>query len=436
MEHSHEEIIRLVIQLAIILAAAKATGEIFERFLNMPAVLGELGAGIVIGPFALGAVEFPLIGSLFGLPESIDIPVSTTLWSISQMGAIVLLFIAGLETNLRQFLRYARSATLVAIGGVVFPFALGAGLTVLLGYADSFGDVKALFIGAVMTATSIGITVRVLADLTPSRLSSPEGVTVLGAAVLDDVIGILILTVVVSLADSGGAEAAAAAAEPSSGASIGSIGLVALRVIGFWIALTGIGILLAGRISNFFGKFKISGASVALSLALAFLAAGLAESFGLAMIIGAFSIGLALSGTDLERRIEEPLSAIYALLVPIFFVVMGMLVDIRALGGVLGFGLLLTLLAVIGKVAGSGLPALLAGFNARGSWRIGIGMLPRGEVALIMAGIGVSSGVLDSDLYGVAILMTIITTALAPPILQLSFRGGETGVRADAHPTP
>ena len=122
--------------------------------------------------------------------------------------------------------------------------------------------------------------------------------------------------------------------------------------------------------------------------------------------------------------------AVYAALVPIFFVVMGMLVDVRVLGGVIGFGLLLTALAVIGKVAGSGLPALLAGFNRRGSIRIGVGMLPRGEVALIMAGIGVSSGIIDSNLYGVAILMTIVTTALAPPILAISFRGGESGLRS------
>ena len=342
---------------------------------------------------------------------------SEPLWAIAQVGSIVLLFMAGLETDLRQFLRYARPATLVAIGGVVLPFVFGDALTVAFGYAESFGDVKALFIGAVMTATSIGITVRVISDL--RRLGTPEGVTVLGAAVLDDVVGILILTVVVGLADTGDVSAT-------------SIGLVALKSIGFWLALTGIGILASRHISRFLQSLRVSGAAVALSLALAFLAAGLAESFGLAMIIGAFSIGLALSDTDLAHKLEKPLMAVYAALVPIFFVVMGMLVDVRALGGVIVFGIALTALAVIGKVAGSGLPALLVGFNRRGSWRIGVGMLPRGEVALIMAGIGVSSGVLNSDLYGVAILMTIITTALAPPILAISFRGGESGLRSPA----
>jgi Kef-type K+ transport system membrane component KefB len=147
------------------------------------------------------------------------------------------------------------------------------------------------------------------------------------------------------------------------------------------------------------------------------------------MIIGAFSMGLALSGTELAHRLDEPLKAVYAALVPVFFVVMGMLVNVTSLGSVWQFGLVLTGFAVLGKVAGSGLPALLAGFNRRGAWRIGVGMLPRGEVALIMAGIGISKGVLGQDLYGVSIMMTIITTALAPPLLAVLFRSGGSGVR-------
>ena len=147
------------------------------------------------------------------------------------------------------------------------------------------------------------------------------------------------------------------------------------------------------------------------------------------MIIGAFSIGLALSGTDLAHALDEPLRAIYSAVVPIFFVVMGMLVDVGALGGVGVFGLVLTVAATFGKVAGSGLPALGVGFNRLGAWRIGIGMLPRGEVALIMAGIGISKGIIGQDLYGVAILMTVITTAVAPPVLALSFRSGSAGAR-------
>ena len=425
MENGTEAVTRLVFQLAIILAAAKLSGEVCERYLRIPAVLGELAAGIIIGPFALGGVDIPWVGPLFehagdlGIgSEGFVIPVSHALWSIAQIGAIVLLFVAGLETNLRQFLRYARPASLVAAGGILLPFGFGVVVTVAFGFADNISDVKALFIGAVMTATSIGITVRVLGDL--HRLDTPEGVTILGAAVLDDVLGILVLTIVVGLDATGELSAT-------------SIGGVAVKTLGFWIALTGIGILLSKNISNLLDKFQVSGAALALALALAFLASALAESFGLAMIIGAFSIGLALSGTELAERLDAPLRAVYAALVPIFFVVVGMLVDVTSLGGIWVFGLVITLFAIVGKVLGSGVPALFAGFNRQGAWRIGIGMLPRGEVALIMAGIGISRGIIGADLYGVSIIMTILTTVLAPPILASSFRSDVPGLRPRPH---
>ena len=421
MEHSADEIVRLVLQLAVILIAAKLSGEICERFLKIPPVLGELGAGILIGPFALGGVDIPGLGPLFedlhsaaSGTEGFTLPISESLWSIAQIGAIILLFTAGLETNLRQFVRYAGPASIVAVGGSVVPFILGVAVTVAFGYADGFGDPKALFVGAIFTATSIGISVRVLGDL--RRLDTAEGVTILAAAVLDDVLGILILTVVLGIAIEGEFSAS-------------STGLIALKTIGFWVALTGLGVLLSKRISALFGRFRVSGAAMGLALGLAFLASALAEMFGLAMIIGAFSIGLALSGTDLAHRLEEPLRGVYAALIPIFFVVMGMLVDVTALGGVWQFGIAATALAIIGKVVGSGVPALFTGFNLFGAWRIGIGMLPRGEVALIMAGIGVGAGLIRQELFGVAIIVTVVTTMLAPLVLARSFPEGVSGLR-------
>ena len=422
MEHSADDIVRLVLQLAVILIAAKLSGEICERFLKIPPVLGELGAGILIGPFALGGVDIPGLGPLFedlhsaaSGTEGFTLPISESLWSIAQIGAIILLFTAGLETNLRQFVRYAGPASIVAVGGSVVPFILGAAVTVAFGYADGFGDPKALFVGAIFTATSIGISVRVLGDL--RRLDTAEGVTILAAAVLDDVLGILILTVVLGIAIEGEFSAS-------------STGLIALKTIGFWVALTGLGVLLSKRISDLFGRFRVSGAAMGLALGLAFLASALAEMFGLAMIIGAFSIGLALSGTDLAHRLEEPLRGVYAALIPIFFVVMGMLVDVTALGGVWQFGIAATALAIIGKVVGSGVPALFTGFNLFGAWRIGIGMLPRGEVALIMAGIGVGAGLIRQELFGVAIIVTVVTTMLAPLVLARSFPEGVSGLRS------
>ncbi|MBI4298008.1 MAG: cation:proton antiporter, partial [Chloroflexi bacterium] len=321
----------------------------------------------------------------------------------------------GLETDLRQLLRYKVSATLVAVGGVFLPFVLGAAATVALGFAASFTDPVALFMGAIMTATSVGITARVLSD--QGKLNSPEGVTVMGAAVVDDVLGIMVLTVAVGIGATGHV-------------SLGNVGWVSLKAVLFWLGLTGLGILLASRISRFFSAFKVSGAALALALALAFLSSALAESFGLAMIIGAYSIGLAISQTPLARNLEEGVNSVYYALVPIFFVVMGMLVNVSAMREAVLFGVVITLLAILGKVAGCGVAAIGTGFNLRGAWRIGIGMLPRGEVALIIAGVGLSRGVIQEDLFGVSIMMTVVTTLMAPIIMVSAFGKGGSGRRA------
>jgi Kef-type K+ transport system membrane component KefB len=413
-----EIVTRLLIQLAVILFAAKLAGEIATRYLKLPSVLAELGAGVIIGPFALGGIAIPGLGPLFPVPE-VDgvpavIPVSNELFALAQLGSIFLLFAIGLETNLRQFLRYAGPATAVALGGLVLPFALGVGATVLLGFAEGFASPQALFMGAIMTATSVGITARVLADL--NRLDSPEGVTILAAAVVDDVLGILVLTVVVGI---GTAESF----------SLGSVGWIAFKAIAFWLGLTLVGILVAPYIERILSHFRSQGADLVLIVALAFLAAGLAEAFGLAFIIGAFSIGLALSITDLGRRVEEELVSINEVLVPVFFVVMGMLVDVGAMLNAVVFGLVISALAIVSKVFGSGLPALFSGFNLRGGTRIGVGMMPRGEVALIIAGIGLSQGLIGPIFFGVSIMMTVITTLIAPIALIPLFRRGGSGDR-------
>ena len=410
----------LVIQLAVILVAAKIAGEVCERYLKIPTVLGELGVGALIGPFALGGMAIFGFGPLFSAIDEQDaIPVSLELFSISQIAAVVLLFTAGLETDLKQFRRYAAPASLVAIGGVLVPFAFGAGATLLLKPAGLEGDkllYAALFMGAIMTATSVGITARVLGDM--RRLDSPEGVTIMAAAVVDDVLGILVLTVVVGIAT------------PGEELTATGIALIGLKAVGFWLALMIGGILASRYISSAFEALRVPGASVSLAMALALLAAGLAESFGLAMIIGAYSIGLALSETRLKEHIERPIiEGLYPALVPVFFVVMGMLVDVGAMGGTILFSLILTLLAIVSKVVGSGVPALAAGFTRAGSVRVGVGMLPRGEVALIIAGIGLSRGVIESDLFGVSILMTIVTTVLAAILLKTAFDKGGPGRR-------
>lgn len=426
-----EAVAEIGLLLAVILVAAKLGGEVAVRWLKLPPVLGELSAGILIGPFALGGFTIGSFGPLFEVPkvtEVVDgvmrtvessVPVEPELFFLAQAAAVLLLFQAGLETNRQRFFRYVRPAAAVALGGVLVPFAFGVVATVVAGFA-SFESTQellpALFIGAVLTATSVGITARVLADV--RRLDTPEGVTVMAAAVVDDVLGILILAVVIGVADEGGISGM-------------DIFVVALKAIGFWLGLTLLGSLAAPYISRGVLWFQNAGADLAIALALAFFAAAVAEIFfGLAMIIGSYTIGLALSDTELKRRIEEPMLWVNHFVVPVFFVVIGMQVDPGGVvGGALGFGLVLAALAIFSKLIGAGLPALLVGFNRRGSWRIACGMLPRGEVALTIAGIGLASGVIDRELFGVAILMVVATLPVAPPLLMRAFTSGGSGLR-------
>ena len=430
-DFTHSAVI-LAFQLGIILVVAKLAGEFTERILRQPAVIGELVAGIIIGPFALGGIELagigPIeqIGPLFEHPEEdAVIPVPKTLFVVGQVAAIILLLETGLNTDLKAFLRFVPQASVVAIGGVVVPFALGAFSTVLFGFADSITSAPALFVGTIMTATSVGITARVLDDL--RRLDSAEGVTILGAAVVDDVLGILILTVVVGVTAGGAVEAATEAAS----FEWTEVAIVGAKAIGFWLVLTGGGILGAKYIVRAINSVRVEGAAIAIVFGIGLFAAALAEMFGLAMIIGAYSVGLALSQTELRQQLHQPLNGLYHAMVPIFFVVMGTMVNIEAMREALLFGVVVVVLAIIGKVAGSGLPALAAGFSRIGAWRVGVGMAPRGEVGLIVAGIGVSEGLIGQDLFGVAILMTIATTLIAPAVLVPAFRNNAPGLRRD-----
>lgn len=418
---THALMVQLVLQLAVIIFFAKFVGELVERRLHQPAVVGELMAGTIIGPYALGSIPLPLVGPLFPRPEaSATLPVSPELYGIATLASIVLLFLSGLETDLATFLRYSVAGTVVGLGGVVFSFSLGATLTVLLGFADGFMDPIALFMGAVSTATSVGITARILSD--ERKMDTPEGVTILAGAVIDDVLGIIVLALVVGVSR-----------VKSGGGTLdwGAIGLITAKALGFWLGAMAIGLALARRVAGVLKWLRSRETMGAVSFGFALLVSGLAEKAGLAMIIGAYVMGLSLSRVDLAHELRERLFAVYSLLVPVFFCVMGMLVDYTAMGGVILFGLAFTLVAALSKVLGCGGAALLVGFNTRGAARIGTGMLPRGEVALIVAGVGLAAGAVPQDMFGVAIIMTLITTLAAPPALVALVKGGP-GLRADA----
>ncbi len=409
----------LVIQLAIIIIVSRITGFIFSRYLKQPRVLGELAAGMIIGPYALGGIDLPLFGSpLFPIPEG-TLPVSPELYGFAIIASIILLFMAGLETDLPTFLRFSLKGSLVGLGGVVISFFLGDMAAVLfLPGVNSFMNPTALFLGTLSTATSVGITARILSE--NKKMSSPEGVTILAAAVLDDVIGIVLLAVVVGISRVSGTNGSVKWAE---------IGIIAAKAFGFWLICTLIGILVAPRLTKGLKRFQSMDIIASIAFGIALILAGLSEMAGLAMIIGAYVIGLSLSQTDIAHEIRESMQGIYQFFVPVFFVVMGMMVNFAAMKNVLVFGLIYTAIAIIGKLAGCGLPALLVGFNLRGAFRIGAGMLPRGEVTLIVAGIGLSSGVIGADMFGVAIMTLLAASIVAPPLLVKSFKGG-SGYRA------
>ncbi|MFW5729457.1 MAG: cation:proton antiporter, partial [Spirochaetota bacterium] len=355
----------LVLQLAVILISAKILGYLFQRFLKQPRVLGELVAGMIIGPYALGQFSIGLLGQpLFPIGQGV-LPVSPELYGFASVASIVLLFLAGLETDLPTFLRFSLVGSLVGLGGAAVAYFAGSTVAIwVLPEVTGYLHPVALFLGVLSTATSVGITARILSD--KRQMSSPEGVSILSAAVLDDVIGIILLAVVVGIVRSEG---------PAGPIDWGQIGIIAGKAVGFWLGFTVIGILLAPKLIKGLKVFRSMDVLAGTTFGLALFLSGLSETAGLAMIIGAYVTGLSLSQTDIAHQLRERLAGLYDFLVPVFFCVMGMLVDFSAFAPLFWFGLLYTAMAIVGKLVGCGVPALFTGFNLKGALRIGLGML-------------------------------------------------------------
>ncbi len=424
----------LAIQVGIILFAARLGGMLAEK-VKMPGVLGELFAGIVIGPYALGGIG---IGSffqqgVFPAVEGAAFPVTPELYGFCTIASIILLFLSGVETDMKMFMRYSLAGSLVGIGGVVFSFIAGNLCAVLLMPVIlqtgpvSFMSPSALFLGIMGTATSVGITARILSE--QRCIDSEEGVTTMAGAVIDDVLGIIILAIGLGVIAAQGGE--------GSGVDWGNIGKIAAKAFGIWLGATVLGVVAARKISGLLKLFKSRLPIAIMSLGLALILAGFFESMGLAMIIGAYVMGLALSRTDIRYVIHENLSPLYGFMVPIFFCVMGMMVDCSQVftRPVLLFGSIYTVLAILSKIIGCSIPSFMCGFNWLGAARIGAGMVPRGEVALIVAGIGLSAGILTPEVFGIGILMTLVTTVVSPPILVALFKIKKSGLRHPKDPS-
>ena len=448
-----EEMMFLVLQVGVVIFAARLGGA-FASWLKLPSILGELAAGIIIGPWALGGIGFgdgifsgglfhgATLRSLMASEGRMIDATSPALYGIATLASIILLFLSGLETNLKMFFKYSFVGSMVGIGGVVVSFLFGdlCAVYLLPQFFDSFKSLATmplsqamtqaapLYMGIMSTATSVGITARILSE--KKKMDSEEGVTIMAGAVIDDVLGLIVLAIGNGIIAANVAAAKAGAATATM--DWGAIGIVAAKAFGVWLGATIVGVLVARKIAKFLRKaFKSQVVIATMAFGLSLILAAFVEFMGLAMIIGAYVMGLSLSRTDLKHTIQETLSPVYTFLVPIFFCVMGMMVDVTALCSkpVLIFGAIYTVLAVVAKVAGCMVPSLFCGFNVLGGLRIGAGMVPRGEVALIIAGLGLSYGYLTQEIFGIGIMMTLITTVVAPPALVGLFAPKARGVR-------
>ena len=411
----------LVLQLGVVLFAVHFLGRLARRIKIHP-VLGELLAGIIIGPYALGSISLPgFPHGLFPLSAN-PVAVSTELYAIATVASVVLLFVAGLETNIRLFLRYSLAGGVISLGGVIATFIAGDLVGMLL-FKAPFLDPRCLFLGLLPTANSLGIIARILSD--SQKMDAPESVTIMATSVFDDVFTIIALTVVLEiiLVMTSGRQSATPFAS--------GILLTAGKAFGIWAGCTIVGLVCAKKLAGFLKLFKSTYAFSILSLGIALILAGIFEKQGLAMIIGAYVAGLILSKTDIAPLILERIHGIHHLFVPVFFAVMGMMVNYRDIisPSVLVFGGIYSAAVIVSKLIGCGIPALLLGFNVKGSLRIGFGMSPRGEMTLIIAGIGLAMGILTSQLSAMLILMVLITSLVAPFFVYLLFKISGQGTR-------
>jgi len=411
----HDPIALTALYLAIILVAAKVAGNAAIR-LGQPAVLGELIAGVLLGNLS--------IAGFHGLDAmKADVSIAT----LSSLGVLLLLFEVGLESTVKQMLQVGWASLAVAVLGVVAPFALGWGVGVwLLPEASVY---KHIFLGATLCATSVGITARVLQDLDKSQ--SKEAHIILGAAVIDDVLGLVILAVVtglVSAADAGGTM------------NVGAIGLILGKALLFLVGSIAAGVAIAPRLFHLASRLKARGALLATGLSICFLLAWLAGAIGLAPIVGAFAAGLILEDVHYrdfkdrgEHDLQELVHPIAGFLVPVFFVLMGMHTDLTSFAqpGVLGLAAALTVVAVIGKQ--------VCAFGVRqpdiNRLAIGIGMIPRGEVGLIFANIGLTltlagERIVSNATYSAVVVMVIVTTMMTPPTLKWAL--GRSKLKAES----
>lgn len=398
--------IQLALLLSIILFTAKIAGYLSIRF-GQPSVFGELLVGILLGPSVINLLNLPFIAH--ELTETINL--------LGEMGVLLLMFLAGLELHLGEMKKNLRVAAFSGLLGVVFPVLLGWGVGLLFGLDQS----AAIFLGLTLGATSVSISAQTLIEL--KALRSRIGLSLLGAAVFDDILIILILSVFLAVQGGGG--------------SGSEIFLIILRMLLFLVLSAALGLWVLPWIIRRFSRLPISQGLLTISLIIMLTYGIGAEYFGgMAAITGAFLAGLMLARTPEKERIESGMHALaYGLFVPIFFINIGFSINLRDFQlQALLFTVILILVAVVGKWLGSGLGALLGGLTRRESIQLGAGMISRGEVGLIVVSVGVEANLVNETEFSAIVVMILVTTLITPPILRALFSAKETGTSNEDHP--
>jgi len=372
----------LILQLAIILVFSKIAGDISVK-LGQPSVLGKLLVGILIGPSLLGLVTE-----------------TETLKEFSQLGVILLMFIAGLETDVDEFKRTGKASTFVGVGGIVFPLLVVYLAGILLGLST----MQSWFLGLLLSATSVSISVQALKEM--NQLKSREGATILGAAVIDDVVVIIALAFLMSFA----------------GGDI-NLSVVILKKVFFFAGAIFVGWKVVPWFLNRFSSLKVTEAVTSSALIICFVYAYLAEYTGVAAIIGAYIAGVSISVTKFKHEVFEKVETIsYSIFVPVFFTSIGVTAQFSGIMDNIGLIVLLSIVAILTKLIGALVGAKLAGFNWNSSLGIGSAMISRGEVALIIAAIGLESKLLTQDMFAIIVVVVLVTTIVTPPMMKWFFK--------------
>jgi Kef-type K+ transport system membrane component KefB len=388
--------IHVIISLSLLLFTAKIFAELFHR-IKLPIVLGELLAGIVIGPYALGGL--PLFN---GEPLVI---LDETIKHIGELAAIVILFVAGLEITPREFLRGGASSFTVGALGVIVPFFVGYIIFSLYGLEA----LETLLIATALTATSIAISIQVLTSL--GKMQTREARLVLGAAIVDDILAIAVLSVVLTMVQTG-----------NTTPDIMEITFLILKILGLFVALLVGSIVIVPRILHRERLWKSQGSIEGITTAIFFGGAGIAALVGLSPIVGAFAIGMAVASTRLIKQVEEYVHKLQIIFAPLFFAIIGAQVDLRGINlEVLLIAGIMVSIAISTKLLGCGLPSLIFLKDKSKAMRVGIGMVSRGEVGLIVAGVGATSGVVSGDVYTAIIVMVAVTTIITPIWLKKAY---------------